>query len=409
MSTLAMFGRLPLSVKVTEVDATDAQKLLENCDDTSFTRWCGPQTELIGQGVAWQLEVSGPQAMDTASSQWLKISEEAHVKGPKIPGLKLPIALGSFGFAPHTKSVLLVPAQLLVRQNQRAWLVESGPALPANKPSRQKTGNRIEKISEGALTSSQWKQAVSEATQVIRDGKAQKIVLARDVIVHLEHPVNQVQLTAQLLHDYPTCWIYAVAGLIGASPEMLAQVKDGKLWCRVLAGTAAPDHGEALLRSEKNLLEHRFAVESVRQKLAGLLKNLHFPSSPRLLHLPNVCHLATDVTGQTENISALQVAAALHPTAAVCGTPTPAAAKWLAKLEQMDRGRYAGPVGWIDAAGQGEWAIALRCGEVCASDPRQVRVIAGGGIMPTSDPEAELAETQAKMRPLLHALTKLSV
>jgi menaquinone-specific isochorismate synthase len=161
----------------------------------------------------------------------------------------------------------------------------------------------------------------------------------------------------------------------------------------------------ALARSSKDLEEHEYAVASVAEALAPYCSGMHVPDAPYVLELPNVLHLATDVTGVADHgRSALRLAAALHPTAAVCGTPTAAARTMIAELEHMDRERYAGPVGWIDARGDGEWGIALRCGQLDETDRRQMRLFAGCGIVAGSDPSAELAEAGAKLVPMRDAL-----
>jgi menaquinone-specific isochorismate synthase len=181
-------------------------------------------------------------------------------------------------------------------------------------------------------------------------------------------------------------------------------------------GSAAEDAalGAALLASAKDVEEHRYAVADVRAALAPLCDRLDVDEQPWLLRLANLQHLATGVTGRlagspqaapgaalSEHASALALAAALHPTAAVCGTPAGAAMELIRELEGMDRGRYAGPVGWVDARGSGEWAIALRCGEIAG---KRARLFAGGGIVAGSQPESELAETETKFRPMRRAL-----
>jgi menaquinone-specific isochorismate synthase len=182
---------------------------------------------------------------------------------------------------------------------------------------------------------------------------------------------------------------------------------------RVLAGTirrTGDDNRDlnlaaALAKSSKDLQEHEYAVASVARALAPFCSGMNVPESPYILGLPNVLHLATDVTGVADRgVSALALAAALHPSAAVCGTPTDRARAVIAELEHLDRERYAGPVGWLDAAGNGEWAIALRCGLVSETDPRQIRLFAGCGIVAGSDPAAELAESVAKLVPMRDAL-----
>lgn len=410
-------GRLRINVR--ELSAGQCAKLPAAGPDTTYSTWQGPLISLSGYGEELRFEASGSQAMELASTWWQDICAQASVRGAKIPGLTLPLALGSFGFDPQTLGTLLVPSELLVEKEGRCWQVsaEWEGGAPAEKPAATQSEepdnigedsgkNKIIEIQEGALSPTQWEGAVEAAARIIGAGEAEKIVLARDVIVQMDSEICPEKLAERLRRDYPSCWVYALDGLVGATPEMLAQVQDGQLLCRILAGTAEPEQDRELWESSKDQLEHRVAVQSVRDSLGELLPNLHFPDQPKLLRLPNVCHLCSDVTGQVGQISALQIAAALHPTAAVCGRPTPVARKLIAELEQMDRGRYAAPVGWMDGSGQGEWGIALRCGQIL-DDPTKIRVIAGGGIMAASDPARELAETKAKMRPLLHALGNL--
>ncbi|MDR2114122.1 MAG: chorismate-binding protein, partial [Bifidobacteriaceae bacterium] len=168
----------------------------------------------------------------------------------------------------------------------------------------------------------------------------------------------------------------------------------------------------ALTRSTKDQSEHHFAVQSVVQALRPLVKQVSFPETPSVLQLPNVMHLATEVTGILKASpggalpGALTLADALHPSAAVCGTPQRAAQRVIEQLEGLDRGRYAGPVGWIDAHGSGEWGLALRCAAL-TPDLSAARLWAGGGIVAASDPAAETAETEAKLEPMRQALASL--
>jgi menaquinone-specific isochorismate synthase len=201
-----------------------------------------------------------------------------------------------------------------------------------------------------------------------------------------------------------------VDGTFGASPELLVRVSHGQVSARVLAGTAGRgtdpgvDHAisNALAASTKNLAEHAFAVDSLVSSLKPFCTQVDADSTPFSLALPNVWHLASDVHGVLrENASALDLAAALHPTAAVAGTPRDQALKLINELEPFDRGRYAGPVGWIGANGDGEWAIALRGGQISGT---KITAFAGCGIVADSEPEAELAETELKFQPIRNAL-----
>ena len=188
---------------------------------------------------------------------------------------------------------------------------------------------------------------------------------------------------------------------------MLASVLDGKLLCRVLAGSAIPTKENYLFTDPKEQLEHRLAVQSAEESLVNLGLDLQVPS-PRLLRLGYVTHLATDITAENladQGVTSLSAAGALHPTAAVCGKPREVAAARLSELEAMNRGRYAAPIGWMDASGEGEWAIALRCAQRHHSRGDIYRVIAGAGIMGDSNPQRELVETETKMSPMIRALT----
>ena len=281
------------------------------------------------------------------------------------------------------------------------------------------------------LSDSQWTGAVELATQALKQNRAIKVVLARDSYLS-----SSLTLGATLEHlatRFATTWTFSVDGMIGASPEMLLQLREREVFSRVLAGTARRranmDQGELeqladwLRGSPKNSREHQLAAASAVKALTPITEQLRV-SEPFALTLPNVIHLATDIYGQVAgDTGALALVEALHPTAAVCGTPTAAAAQLISELEGMDRERYAGPVGWVDWRGEGQWCIALRSGQVLAptaqtagtqSGPAgypmgnqpvgSVRIFAGAGIMPDSVAADELAETNAKMAPMRAAL-----
>lgn len=283
----------------------------------------------------------------------------------------------------------------------------------------------------GTLSDAQWTRAVELATQALKQNRAIKVVLARDSYLS-----SSLTLGAALEHlatRFATTWTFSVDGMIGASPEMLLQLREREVFSRVLAGTARRranmDQGELeqladwLRGSPKNSREHQLAAASAVKALTPITEQLRV-SEPFALTLPNVIHLATDIYGQVAgDTGALALVEALHPTAAVCGTPTAAAAQLIGELEGMDRERYAGPVGWVDWRGEGQWCIALRSGQVLAptaqtagtqSGPAgypmgnqpvgSVRIFAGAGIMPDSVAADELAETNAKMAPMRAAL-----
>lgn len=329
------------------------------------------------------------------------------------------IAFGSFVFDPDNsaaESIIAVPELVLGRRDGRAWLTTIGntptvtPSLPEIQAPEAPT-----KISygDGALSGPEWEAAVAEAVRRIGAGELDKVVLARDLLAFAGNGIDPRWLVARLAEDYTRCWTYLVDGLVGATPEMLIRRENGLATSRVLAGTIRRsgdnDHdlalAAALSQSSKDLEEHEYAVASVARALAPFCSGMNVPDAPYVLELPNVLHLATDVTAVAlPNATALALAAALHPSAAVCGTPTSLARETIAELEQLDRERYTGPVGWVDASGDGEWAIALRCGQLQQNDPHQIRLFAGCGIVAGSNPEAELAESNAKLVPMRDAL-----
>lgn len=271
----------------------------------------------------------------------------------------------------------------------------------------------------GSLSEEDWMAAVAAGVEEIRTGALEKLVLARDVVATVPTGVNAAQVLRELSARYRECWTYGVDGLVGATPEMLIQVEGRTAQARVLAGTldrrdadgmaGSPlEFAERVLAgSEKQRHEHDIAIQSLTTQLAPFSEAMNAHSEPFILELPNVWHLASDVKAELAEVeghvpTCLALINALHPTAAVCGTPTTVAGALIRKLEHLDRGPYAGPVGWLDAAGNGEWGIALR-GAVIES-PHTVRLYAGCGVVDGSVPETELAETWAKFRPMLESL-----
>jgi menaquinone-specific isochorismate synthase len=239
------------------------------------------------------------------------------------------------------------------------------------------------------------------------------------VVAELPGPVDVAALLRSLAQAYPECWTFNVDGLVGATPELLVRRDGDRVTSRVLAGTVrrrgddSVDAGlaEALLASGKDLEEHEYAVHSVADSLAAHCTDLDVPAAPHVLSLANVQHLATEVAGLlADGAPALALAASLHPTAAVCGTPTERAATLIRELEGMDRGRYAGPVGWIDSHGDGELGIALRCAAIEDSErgpDTRLRLYAGCGIVAGSDPDSEIAESEAKFDAVRKALRRI--
>ncbi len=378
---------------------------------------------LVGWGEALRLEASGPNRMQQLADQWRAVAAQAQIDNPLgFSGTGL-VAFGSFAFSENSAahSVLIVPEIILGSRDGKVWLTrvtgeDTNGQVPDfwNNPSEY--GSASVSLSAGAQTSTGFVDSVKLAQARIAAGDLNKVVLARDLVGETAADFDLRAVLARLASRYETCWVYNVDGTFGASPELLVRVSHGQVSARVLAGTAGrgTDPGvdqaisAALAASAKNLAEHAFAVDSLVASLRPFCNQVDADSKPFSLALPNVWHLASDVHGVLrENASALDLAAALHPTAAVAGTPRDAALALIEQLEPFDRGRYAGPVGWIGANGDGEWAIALRGGQISAGDAgtSHITAFAGCGIVADSEPEAELAETELKFQPIRAALS----
>jgi len=381
--------------------------------------WVRSGDGLIGFGEYRKIEISGADRFKQARTWWnqqlseFKIQNNVHGSGTG------PILFTSFSFDPHQSSVLVIPEIVLAKKGNKSWVTWIGDT-------RQPDFSRIQSTvpsgeiswDGGSISEDQWREQVTFAVKSIKEGGLEKVVLARDQIARSDQPINTRSILQRLEIDYPSTWLFLVDGLIGATPELLVRLSKSLVTSRVLAGTIQKTGNEdrdlalaaSLAKSSKDLEEHEYAVRSVADALEPFCSSTNVPESPFVLHLSNVMHLATDVTGVL-NDSATQadvftLIEQLHPTAAVCGTPTEVAKQLINDLEKMNRGRYAAPVGWIDANGDGEIAIALRCG-LLLEDKKSMRIFAGCGIVAGSDPETEFAESQAKLMPMRTALEML--
>lgn len=422
------FGILALRVQTAPLD--DAGRLISLLDAHSPLLWMRRGDGIVGIGEATRLEFSGPTRITDAAAAWQQLVTSADITDPvDVPGTGL-VAFGAFSFSPAstTPSVLIVPEVIVGRRDGRSWITRVTPIDPASPQGsaagtlgggRRRTptprptpfGDEYRlSLLPGAMPPAAYREAVRVAVERIRDHDLAKVVLARDLVGHVPHGADLRRPLMDLAVGYPECWTYAVDGLLGSSPETLVRVRRGDVGARVLAGTisrgpdAASDKSSAatLASNAKDRGEHEFAVQSVLDALRPHSANLTSSRKPFALKLPNLWHLATDVTGTlSDGSTSLDLVAALHPTAAVAGTPTPDALRLIDELEPFDRGRYAGPVGWVGADGDGEWAIALRGAQVAPSG--DITAYAGCGIMADSVPERELAETSMKFRPITEA------
>lgn len=402
-------------------DAEALLRLLPAAPPSDLVSWVRRGDGLVGWGRALATTTSGPDRFADAAAWWRSVAGGAVVRDDvRLPGTG-PIVFASMTYsaASATASVLVVPEVVVGRRGDQAWVttVTTDGSLPYAvplAPAPDPPAPGVVAFADGARSAAEWELAVADAVDRITDNRLDKVVLARSLLARTEVDIDARWLLQRLQDRYDTTWVFAVDGLVGATPEMLVRLDRGLATSRVLAGTIRRTGDDthdlalaaSLARSSKDLEEHEYAVRSVADALGRHCTSMYVPEAPFVLHLANVMHLATDVAGVVDDgTNSLELACALHPSAAVCGTPTPVADALITELEGMDRGRYAGPVGWMDADGDGEWGIALRCGALTPDDPRQITLYAGCGIVAGSDPEDEVAESDAKFLPMRDALT----
>jgi menaquinone-specific isochorismate synthase len=336
-----------------------------------------------------------------------------------------PVALAALPFDPDAAASLVVPAWQVRRDGDGArWLIMIGDAAtlpapddpptlaalaPPAEPSRMASCYQLRAVDDPQA----WMATVAAGRDAVRAGELRKVVLARAVDVEADIALDQALVLRRLAAGYPTCLRFAVDGFVGASPELLVARRGDVVRARPMAGTVArrgdpvadAQLAARILASEKDRTEHRVTIDEVEAGLLPFCSYLDAEAEPAVAAVANVQHLATRVEGRLSRPlpSVLDLVAALHPTPAVGGDPRGAALALLARLEGRGRGRYAGPVGWVDASGDGEFAVGVRSAEL---DGRRARDYAGVGVVADSDPAAELAETQAKFQAMLGALVR---
>lgn len=409
------------ALTVSTVEIAEPSTMLEILPPRQQLLWLRRGEGMVGFGTAVRLEFSGISRFADASAAWRELVSLATIEDAvQLPGTGV-IAFGTFAFAANSAatSVLHIPALVLGKRHGRAWVTrihahdDADYPMPAARTPA--TAQRIA-FAPGAFAPDAFLAAVETAITTIAGGGVSKVVLARDMVGHLAEASAAVIDTAPTLSalatGYPDCWTFAVDDFIGSSPETLVAVTNKTVTARVLAGSAArgtdgvTDHQAALdlATSAKDQDEHQYAVQSVLASLRPHSPGVTASEMPFTLRLPNLWHLASDVEGTlADGSTSLDLVAALHPTAAVAGTPTATAVELIDEWEPFDRGRYAGPVGWIDANGDGEWAIALRCAQI--EPVGTVRAYAGAGIVAESVAAHELAETSLKFRPIIEAFS----
>lgn len=319
-------------------------------------------------------------------------------------GQKNPIAIGAIPFDVSQPSCLTIPEwyECLphVSVNTEAGL--NSEYLTASKYSYQPEKPAFKKM-------------IRNAVDKLKQGRLNKVVLSRMLALEFKQDIDCNMVLNRLINQNPGVFQFRIPlgdnnTLIGASPELLVRKENNTFYSNPLAGTWKRDqnqvqdslNGQQLLSSEKNQLEHRLVVKTVKAQLRSLCDTLQIPKQPSLSQTSNLWHLSTRIQGTLKEPStnALQIACLLHPTPALCGAPTRLAKKMIDELEPYDRGLFGGFIGWCDSKGNGEWAVAIRCGIV---QPKRIRLFAGAGIVADSDPESEWQETGAKLATMLNA------
>lgn len=405
---------MPLLVPVTTNRIGSHLPLLQLLTEEAPYTWVRGGEGIIGWGEYASIKVSGKDRFDQVRTWWhqqlesFSISDSVHASGTG------PVLFTSFSFDRNEESIAVIPKVVVGKKGDSSWITWIGegpqPTLSDTPPTFHQQDFQWH---QGTLTEEQWATRVAQAIAKIDKSEIEKVVLARDLIATTTSPIDVRPILGKLAENYPSTWVFSVDGLIGATPELLLRLSRGMVTSRVLAGTIPKTGDDArdlalsasLARSSKDLEEHEYAVRSVAEALEPFCSSTNVPDAPFVLHLANVMHLATDVTGalieSKKNVDAFSILKSLHPSAAVCGTPRNFAFDVIDEIEGMNRGRYAGPVGWIDARGDGELGIALRSGQVTGN---RIRIFAGCGIVAGSDPLVELAESNAKFSAMKSAL-----
>jgi menaquinone-specific isochorismate synthase len=384
-------------------------------DGTLFAR---DGVGLAGHGVALRVERATSMAALAA----------IEVEGPPGPAGTGPVAFGALPFLAGTTTELVVPGLTLrVLASGEAWVTTVGTAddpataspsaaldATLRRPGRPSPADGPSSFTvRAARPPAQWQQAVATATERIRAGGLDKVVLAREVSVEADVDISVATVLVRLAQQYPGCYLYLVDGFCGASPELLVGRSGDVVSAQPMAGTkprrGGPEADAALaadlLASPTYRHEHQVTIDAVHDTLLSFSSYVDYEPEPSVVTLANVIHLATQVEGRLSHppASILELVDALHPTPAVCGRPRDAALAAIAELEELDRGRYAGAVGWVDAQGNGAFAVSIRGAEIAGPT---ARVIAGNGIVADSDPATELIETRAKLQAMLSAIVR---
>ena len=384
--------------------------------------WARDGFALAGIGEALRLPIERPGGAEAAQ---LALAEMTGVDDVELPGTGA-VGFGAFPFGKELAGELIVPAILVGSDGAgRRWLTvtDDGSLTPADALERaravldRRTPSGPEPSSfrlTSNLAPEIWRdEVVGYARDRIVAGDLTKAVLARELVLRTDHPIDPAVVIDRLRQTYPAAILFSIDGFLGASPELLVARAHDVVRAHPLAGTAPRSSDPStdatlsagLLSSTKDRWEHRITIDWLLDTLLPFCSYVDAEPEPSIVTLANVHHLGTRVEGRLSSppASVLEMVAALHPTPAVGGSPQDVALDLIEQLERADRGRYAGPAGWVDAAGNGSFAVSVRSAEI---DGTTAKVFAGVGVVAESDPEAELAETRSKFQAMLGALIR---
>jgi isochorismate synthase len=368
---------------------------------------------LAGRGEALRIEIPslGSEQLAEVGAALAGIAVDDHVCRPGTG----PVAFAALPFSPDAVAAFVVPEVVVGRAaDGTRWVTRIGegadePVLATEVAEDRPRSFRVDAVHDPNA----WMQMIRVATKRIADGAFDKVVLAREVQVTADTAIPRRALLARLRRNFPGCFSFAIGSMIGASPELLVSRSGEVVRAHPMAGTA-PRGGDpaadarlaaSLLASTKDRAEHQITIDMVWEALLPFCSYVDSEPEPSVVSVANVQHLASLVEGRLSQpaASVLELVGALHPTPAVAGWPLRPALDHIAAHEGMDRDRYAGAVGWVDAAGNGTWAVGIRSAIV---DGTHARLFAGVGVVADSDPEAELAETDAKFQAVLSAILR---
>lgn len=443
----------PILTSLTEpIAPTDAISIFDNAARFCKNRllWLQPDSSfsLIGLDAAYSVEKSGPSRFSETAATWDELCSEALIEPMAGAPLGGPLLMGGFSFDPgptagrlwdgYPEARMVLPRACVVSSGGCSWLTLNAVLCPGDTPEQH--GIEIERMRRAVMarqtasgdhflcgdtgwdapvlselgSPARWRAEVASAAAAVRRGALRKVVLARAVRLQGERPFGSATALRRLAAGYPTCVVFAVARgdtcFLGATPERLLKVRDGQVSTVCLAGSyarGATDEadrqlGEALLADAKERSEHALVLSAMTDVMKASCTQLDVPGLPEVLKLRNVQHLCTPLSGRlAPGESILRIVERLHPTPSVGGTPREVALKFIREHEGLDRGWYAGPVGWVDYKGEGDFAVAIRAALLRGS---QATLFAGCGIVADSDPEREFEESCIKLTPMLTAL-----